>query len=82
MEYTNSQYESDIQNLKIYKVNLRREIDQLRSQAMGHTKDYRRLCQEKEIEKQRYDAKFSTLMDDYRVRITLNCGEILNSLYF
>ena len=79
MEYSNAQYESDIRNLNIYKVKLEREIDQLHSQAMGggdHTEDYLRLRQEKiEIEQQRadYEAKFSTLMDDYRVRLTLNC---------
>ena len=75
MEYTQAKYESDIQDLNIYKVKLERVIDQLRSQAMGggdHTEDYLRL---NEIERQRadYEAKFSTLMDDYSVRIKLNC---------
>ena len=74
MEYTNFQYESDIRNLNIHKVKLEREIDQLLSQTMGggdHTEDYIRVCQEKdEIEQQRadYEVKYSTLMDDYKVR--------------
>ena len=78
MEYANAQYESDIRNLNIYKVTLEREIDQLQSQVMGggdNNDDYLRLRQENnEIERQRaeYEAKFSTLVDDYRVRMTLN----------
>ena len=86
MEYTHAKYETDIQNLNIYKLKLEREIDQLRSQAMGggdRTEDYLRLCQEKnEIERQRadYEAKFSTLMDDYSVRIKLKSDYFLPPL--